>query len=84
MSLAIQRGAIEAVLIAGEWHPVKKGSFWWDAFEVIEGDPASDSFTPGVDIAQGAEALGFGFELPDDRGAIFGPWSSIQAIRTLT
>lgn len=80
MSLAIRAKKIEAVLLEDGWHEVKRGTFWWDAFEVLAAELDDPDFCFQTDVAQGAESLGFGFT--DDRGKrVFGPWSSILAFR---
>ena len=81
MSLAIDMARVTSVLLGGEWIAVIAESFDIDSYEFMDdrfglGDPRSVRHGGG---ASGICASGFYFE--SSNGFVYGPLTSIQAVR---
>lgn len=72
MSLWIKVEKIDGVLLADGWHDIKVGSFYCDAFELME-----DSYSSQPKH----ESTGFG-AISVDGVKFYAPLSSILAVRT--
>lgn len=87
MSLAIDREAVTAVLLADGWHQCVPESFDLDAFEFVD---YSEPSTSGVGFAartihsggkSGICATGFVFQEAGEEGTVAGPLSAVLAVR---
>lgn len=84
MSLAIDVDRVAAVMVGNTWHEVADTSFVLDAYEYIEPHPDPDG-DPFVHLYGGRETLvpatGFQFRDQATGALMFGPLTSIQAVR---
>jgi hypothetical protein len=74
MSLSIDVDKVRGVLLADGWHQVVGNSFDLDAYEYMHGDTLIHGGGEG-----GMKATGFRFK--DANGPVYGPLSSILAVR---
>lgn len=80
MSLAINAGAVQAVLLE-RWHTVQPGSFSIDSYEFLDGDD-DRAFVLHGGGRSGVCASGFEFQKTDNIW-IAGPLTAIQAVSYL-
>lgn len=50
MSLSINTDHVTAVYALGEWHPVQRGTFYTDAYELQEGDAQPGDMTTFIQM----------------------------------
>ena len=75
MSLAIDVGAVRAVLLADGWHKIADNSLSIDSYEYVQGGLTTQGSGNGVSAA--------GFRFKDEAGYILhGPLTAILASRT--
>lgn len=87
MSLAINPDQVRGVLLADGWHTVAEyqeeepiSTFALDAYEYVTPHPVADRDPL---IQQGDETLGFAFQDADGGQWVYGPLSSVIAVRTV-
>lgn len=76
MSLNIDAQDVQEVLLHDGWHEVAKGSFGFDAYEVVEAEDEHIALWQPDDCA-----TGFSFLTRDTEVEIVGPMTSILALR---
>lgn len=83
MSLNIDAQDVQEVLLHDGWHEVAKGSFGFDAYEVVEfGTPQRKAEDEHIALWQPDDcATGFSFLTRDTEVEIVGPMTSILALR---
>jgi hypothetical protein len=84
VSLAIDIDRVSSVLLADGWHLVKDFSFYLDAYEYLwypdRGDDPDPITTHGGG-SSGICATGFGFHDRDADAWVYGPLTSILAVK---
>lgn len=83
MSLAIDIDSVTGVLLADGWHAVKNASFILDSYEYLWGDggPEGDPMIVHGGGQSGVCATGFGFHDSQSDAWMFGPLTSILAVK---
>lgn len=79
MSLAIDINKVTHVLLADGWHKVRDNSFLLDSYEFISGKPSNFNIEHG---GGDSDICAVGFYFLSDRCEIFGPLTSILAVKT--